>query len=240
MKTTIIIKDDGFVTMEKESASGLVTPKVTSLTSFVDALQYDNVAVDLPLLPNHIVKYNQLGNDIVVVLEYPASIIDSVEHCSSSFSNIPVPPSVWVFGLKRASDKTLSIKKTLVFALGPFGMLDAESTPLYFWPMPNYSDSYTSGICWGSDQNFVRVSSKMSIKNLESLNGIYYAAAGNNDLCLKVSDDCESDIEECYHSCYLPHISGRGDYPYAYLLKNDSFPSLNSAISSLMRQLQNY
>ena len=224
MKTTIVIKDDGFVTMEKESANGLVTPKVTSLSSFVDALQYDNVAVDLPLLPRHIIKYNQLGNNIVVVLEYPASIISSVEHCSSTHTDIPVPPSVWVFGLKKAPDKTLSIKKTLVFALETFGMLDAEKTPLYFWPMPNYSDSYTSGICWGSDQNFIRISCKMSIKNLESLNGIYYGAAGNNDLCLNVSKSCESALEESYHSYYLPHMSGKGDYPSSYLLENQSFP----------------
>lgn len=238
MKMNIEVDEEGFVTILQTNSNGTIAPVVCTFESLVQAFQHSTQSIDLEMFPRPMIKYKSFDNTILVALEYPAMTIPKMSHYNSVYTDMAVPASVWVVAMSRSSiSSPYYIKKTMVFALSSFGMLSESVTKLYYWPFPNYADTYQSGVCWGSDENFRAVSDDVKLANLGSLYNIYFSASGNNDLSLKVSGELLSDLEDSNHTCFLSHISRDKVFNEAALLENDSYPTLNSVFESLSRSI---
>lgn len=175
------VNADNTVNVRIRNTNGSYSTRLISFQDLADTFRSDDINVELPLLPRGVRKFKIKGERTLIGLEYPPSMIDKVSWSGETFRDIPTPSSVWFTLLHNNNDGTHRIIKNHVYATDGFGLL-GEDTRFYNWPFPNHSLGYSSGVCWGNDENFAQMKNSCDLSSLSSLYSMYFAATFNSDL----------------------------------------------------------
>lgn len=189
------VNSDNTVNVRIKNANGSYSSRLISFQDLTETFRSDDVNMELPLLPRGVRKFKIKGERTLIGIEYPPSRIAKVSWAGEAYEDIPTPGSIWLTLLHNNSDGTYRIIKNHVYGLNGFGLL-GETTRFFHWPFPNHSIGYSSGICWGNDENFARMKNSCDLSSLSSLYSMYFAATFNSDLGFHINrpEGCEDTL----------------------------------------------
>lgn len=197
------INNDGTVSVDT-IIKGVRTTKMVSLENFSQALASDREKLELPLFPTGIKKYRSQGDNLLIAIEYPETVISNFRYKSDILS-IPVPKCVWLTLLRNIPGKVDAYKiiKTWPFALDM--PLLSESQTLYKWPFTNWSLSFNN-ICWGNHESINVLRQECKISNVSSQYSMYFNAIANDHLGWDFISPEDSDSIKPYCIQDRPHF----------------------------------
>ena len=227
---TCHIMGDSRVVVDVPSLGGIVH-KVIDLEDFAQTLMSNKTGIETPILPYGTALYKSNDSSIIVVVEYPAQIVENVEWVGMDMVNIPVPRSLWFFKLCATNDNapggvmdisSMILDRTIIKTMPEIGHV-SKDTLLHDWPYPNFSISYTPGVCWGDTDSYRAVFNQgFSLPRLRSLYDIYFQTGFNTDLSITMNLNPEnwaswdSDISHSRQNPFI-EIQNHSFFDYKYL-----------------------
>lgn len=235
---TAVVNTDGTVNISTINNDGTKCNKLISLNVFSQLVRSGDETVELPLLPNGIRKFMQKGDNVVIVTEHQGTVIENFSYYDDNY-RVPTPQnSIWMTLLRVNNNSIDSFKviKTWVFSMTM--PLLTETQELYKWPFPNYSTTYSPGICWGNDENFRRLKNNCKIRNLASFHDMYFSANFNDDLGfdMEVPSDFMSTSEGRRRgNTKLDYLGTQEHFSNECLIREDSrYNTFDKAINVLI------
>ena len=198
------IRDDGMVNIRGDAVAGNgFFTKVISLTEFSKLMRDVDATYETPILPKGSIQFAENREHTILAIDFPETRVDFHHIRSPDPINIPIPNSVWFVVLRKNKNGSYYLLKTYPFI---YDMLLCENSELYKWPLPNYSITYSSGICWGRDGAIARSQDNFALVDMEMLFSNYFASMGNDDLSWGFKGD-SSNID------YLNRLSVEDSMP---------------------------